>query len=338
MIDSPAAGEIIATLRERGLLKSDTPLMFAEDHHRPWFVSLMTGVAGWIAGLLVVAFIGLTIKPDSSLTMFVIGAVLLGVAWMMYRADREGAFLDQLALALSIAGQLAVAMALLEDVRSMFISAGTVLLLQLVVFGVMPNRAARTIAALFAVLAWVYTVHFALHPGNLESLFFLFEGKAVRTSFAWSLAGWLLTWVPPLALAWTLTTRESRWMATAYRRHSRPLLSGLLVGIAFGGMAAYPLTWAVFGTEAIGIGMNWYALFPLLAIAMAVFAAYCAFQVRNLGLLGFAVLAALVHLSKFYFLYGTSLTWKAVIMGCLGVAMVGAGLLVRAKAAQPVAS
>jgi hypothetical protein len=336
MIDRPETGELIATLRERGLLRSDTPLNLTADSDRPWFVSLMTGVAGWLAGIFLLGFIGLTLELDSSVTIFVIGVVLLAVAWMMYRADRQLVFLDQLALALSIAGQFAVAWALLDDAHSAFVMAGTILLLQLVVFALMPNRAARTIAALFAVLAWVYTVHFLLHPGNLESLFWE-RREAVRTGFGWSLAGWLLTWVPPLALTWVLTTRESHWMANAYRDRSRPLLSGLLVGIAIGGLAAYPLTSIVFGSEAIGIGMNWYALFPLLAIAMAVFAAYCAFQLRNLGLLGFAILAALVHLSKFYFLYGTSLTWKAVIMACLGVAMLGAGLLARARAAREVA-
>jgi len=334
MIDRPEVGELIATLRERGLLKSDTPLPFTGDNHRPWFVSLMTGVAGWFAGLLLLFFIGLTLKPDSSVMIFILGAMLLFAAWVMYRMDRETVFLDQLALALSIAGQCAVAWALLDDARSTFVIAGTVLLLQIVVFAIMPNRAARSIAALFAVIAWVYTIHFLLHPGSPESLFWQREGEAARTGFAWSLVGWLLTWGPLLAFAVYLTTRESVWMATARRNLARPLLSGLLIGLAIGGMAAYPLTWAVFGTEAIGIGMNWYALFPLLAIAMAVFAAYCAFQLRNLGLLGFAVFAALVHLSKFYFLYGTSLTWKAVIMSCLGVAMVGAGLLVRAKAAK----
>ena len=34
------------------------------------------------------------------------------------------------------------------------------------------------------------------------------------------------------------------------------------------------------------------------------------------GLLGFAVFAALLHLSRFYYLYGTTLMWKSVIMLC----------------------
>ena len=336
MIDRPGVGELIAALRERGLLKSDTPLMFTEDNHRPWFVALMTGAAGWLAGLFLLGFIGLTVRPDSSITIFVIGAVLLGVAWVMYRADRELVFLDQLALALSIAGQFAVAWALLEDSNSAFVMSGTVLLLQLVVFALMPNRAARTIAALFAVIAWVYTVHFALFPGKTHSIFWLWERDPARTGFAWSLAGWLISWVPLIALTGYLATRESRWMASPRRVLARPLFTGLAVGIAIGGLAVQPFSTFMIGLDSqdIGIGMNWYALFPLLAIAMALFAAYCAFQLRSLGLLGFAILAALVHLSKFYFLYGTSLTWKAVIMGCLGVAMVGAGLLVRARAAN----
>lgn len=331
MIDTPELGETVATLRERGLLKSDTPLAFTEEQHRPWFVSLLLGVAGWLAGLFLLSFLGLTIRPDSGVTIFIIGVLLLGAAWMMYRADRALVFLDQFALALSIAGQFAVAWAVLRDAHSAFVMSGTVLLLQWVVFALMPNRAARTLAALFAGIAWTYTVHFALHPGSSESFFWQFDREPVRTGFGWSLIQWLLTWAPLLGLAGYLTASETRWMASRRRVLARPLLTGLLIGLALGGLAAYPFNWLAFGSEAIGIELNWYSLFALLGIAMAVFAAYCAFRLRNPAIVGFAVAAALLHLVKFYFLYGTSLTWKAVIMGCLGVVLVGAGLLTQAR-------
>jgi len=334
LIDTPEVGEIVAALRDRGLLKSDTPLPFTEDNHRPWFVSLMTGAAGWLAGLLLLFFLGLTLKPGSGTSIFIIGVVLLGTAWMMYRAARELVFLDQLALSLSIAGQFAVAWALLEDAHSAFVISGTALLLQFMVFVIMPNYAARIIAAFFAVIAWIYTVQSALHPGNLESFFWQRESDAVRTGLAWSLISWLLSWAPLLALAWYLTTRESSWMAHARRSLARPLLTGLLLGLACGGAILQPFAMAFFGTGIVGLGMNWYALFPLLAIAVAVFAAFCAFQLRNLGLLGFAVFAALMHLAKFYYLYGTSLTWKSVIMVCVGVALVGVSLAVKAQVAR----
>ena len=54
-------------------------------------------------------------KPESGPMLFGVGAVLLAAAWAMYYADRHAVFLDQLALALSIAGQFAVAGSVLKD-------------------------------------------------------------------------------------------------------------------------------------------------------------------------------------------------------------------------------
>jgi uncharacterized membrane protein len=85
----------------------------------------------------------------------------------------------------------------------------------------------------------------------------------------------------------------------------------------------------VFGTELWGRGFDWLAIFPLLSIALALFAAYGAFRVRSHGLLGFAVLAALLHLARFYYLYGTTLLWKSVIMLCAGAALLLAGFALR---------
>ena len=58
----------------------------------------------------------------------------------------------------------------------------------------------------------------------------------------------------------------------------------------------------------MGVQHQLVALFPLLSIALAMFSAWCAFRCAATGLLGFAVFAALVHLSRFYYLYGTTLT------------------------------
>ena len=71
-----------------------------------------------------------------------------------------------------------------------------------------------------------------------------------------------------------------------------------------------------------------------LSIAMALYAAWCAFQLRSGGLTGFAIVAALMHLSRFYYIYGTSLTWKSVIMFCAGTAMLGAAVLLQRRQAE----
>lgn len=325
-MSSAAYLELVASLRARGVISDESPP--APNLDRPWFVALLQGVAGWLAGIFLLAFVGLILKPESRGAILLLGAFLLLAAWALYHADRDAVFLDQLALALSIAGQFAVAWGIVKDDFSALPLAATLLGLQLLVLLAMPNKVARTLAALFATIAWVYTVRFVLRPGQGEQVFFD-EGHRDIASMPgpWALPlAWGISWLPLLALCWWLIRNESRWMSGALRRHARPLLAGLLLGLSLGGLAAEPFTVFAFGIESMGMRFSWWALFPLLSVALAMFAAWGAFRVRSHGLLGVAVFAALLHLSRFYYLYGTTLLWKAVIMVGLGTVFLLAGI------------
>lgn len=325
---SPAYLEFIALLRARGVVPDKAPPV--HDADRPWFVALLQGVAGWLAGIFLLAFVGFIFEPQSSGAIFAVGAALLAAAWALYYADRDAVFLDQLALAISIAGQFAVAWGVVkEDVSGLPIAA-TMLGLQVFVLLIMPNKVARTLAALFATVAWVYTVRFLLRPGQGEQIFFGGGHDGYTPTLgAWTLpVGWALTWLPLLALAWWLICNEVRWMSSNLRRFARPVLTGVLLGLSVGGIAAEPFTVFALGIESMGMRFSWWALFPLLSIALAMFSAWGAFRVRSHGLLGFAVVAALLHLSRFYYLFGTTLVWKAVIMAVAGALLLIAGIAV----------
>jgi hypothetical protein len=318
-------------LREKGVIPANASAAPEDSTDRPWFVSLLQGVAGWLAGIFLLVFIGLAFKPESGPVLFGLGAMLIAAAWFMYHADRHGVFLDQLALAISIAGQIAVAASVLKDHFSALGASVTALGLQLFVLLIMPNRIARTLAALFATTAWVYAVRFFVRPDTIEKrvLRRTILG-CVRYVGAWTLpVGWLLTWIPLLALAAWLILREPQWMASKARAIARPLLTGLLLGLSIGAIVAEPFTVVILGTDLWGRGIDWLAIFPLLSIALALVAAYGAFRVRSSGLLGFAIFAALLHLARFYYLYGTTLMWKSVIMLCAGAALLLAGLALR---------
>jgi hypothetical protein len=324
-VSAQPADEIIEALRARGAIAADAAALPMDSLHRPWFVTLLLGVAGWLAGIFLLVFIGIFLHLDSRPGVGIMGLVLLGGAWVLYQADRQATFLDQLALALSIAGQIAVAWAMLEHVRSALAIAATLLLIQLAVFAIMPNKTARTLAALFAIIAWVFAVRFAIQPGSGDEDFFRVADGHSR-SVGVVVFTWLVTWLPLIALCRWLTLRENIWMAQSARAHARPLLTGTLIGISIGGIATEPFMTLALGIDAIGIDVGWLALFPLLSIALAMFAGWCAFQVRSAGLAGFAAFASLLHLSRFYYLYGTSLTWKALIMLCLGAILLGVGV------------
>ena len=321
----------LSLLRENGVIPPNAPAAPDESADRPWFVSLLQGVAGWLAGIFLLVFIFLAFKPESAPVLFGLGVGLLAAAGFMYYADRHGAFLDQLALAISMAGQIAVAASILKDHHGVLTIAVTALVIQVFVLLVMPNKIAKTLAALFATAAWVYTVRFLVRPGGIDEIFRddRYAG-AVDGLGLWTLpVAWLFTWLPLVALAAWLILREPQWMASRARRLARPLLTGLLLGLSMGSIAAEPFTVVVLGTDFWGRGIDWLAIFPLLSIALALFAAYGAFRVRSHGLLGFAIFAALLHLARFYYLYGTTLMWKSVIMLCVGAAFLLAGLALR---------
>lgn len=99
--------DFISLLKTRGVIPEKAPPVQNPD--RPWFVALLQGAAGWLAGIFLLTFIGLIFRPESTGAIFILGGLLLIAAWALYRADRDAVFLDQLALAISIAGQFAVA-------------------------------------------------------------------------------------------------------------------------------------------------------------------------------------------------------------------------------------
>jgi hypothetical protein len=323
---------VIDALRARGLVPADHPPPPLEHAHRPWFVSLLSGAAGWLAGILLLIFAALIFKPDDDSTFVVLGVLLLGMAWGLYFVAEDRAFPAQLALALSIAGQVALAVGLLSDFKSTLPIAAGVLVLQLAVFVIMPDRTARTIAALFASMAWACVARAAMHPGfDWEDWFE--PAYAEPYGVARIYLGWVAIWAPLVSLCAWLTLREPAWMSSPLRPYLRPALSGVLIVIALMGFASEPMAARELGPGGLGFDIGWWSPFSLLSIGLAVFAAWCAFRVRNLGLSGVAIVGALAHLGRFYYLSGTSLLWKSAIMLVVGMALVAGAVALRQREA-----
>jgi Domain of unknown function (DUF4401) len=156
---------VVEALRARGVIAADAAGLPGDARDRPWFIALLQGVAGWFGGIFLLAFLGLMIRPDSTAGIAICGVALLLGAWALYYADRDAVFFDQLALALSIAGQFALAWAIVKDSDSGVFIAATLLVLQCAVFAAMPNSFARLLAAFFASAAWIYTIRFLLRAG-----------------------------------------------------------------------------------------------------------------------------------------------------------------------------
>ncbi len=326
------AAELLDELRARGLVPDGAPAAAVERAAgRPWYIGLMLGAAGWVAGVFLLVFVMLLFRPDSSASAFFIGPVLLAAAWGLFRVDREGAFVSQLALALSIAGQFAVVFALGETFfKSSHSIAGLAfiaLLLQVALIAVMPNRLHRTMSALFACVAWALLVRYGVWDQTETSYA---RPGAMAPSLGYALLGWALSWLPVAGLLWLAILREPAWMAGGRQAIVRPATVGLVVALAVGTLLSQPFesfTWL----HSSNARQGWLAIWPLLSALAALGGLAAAFALGHRGLTATCVVAALMHASHFYYAMGASLLLKSATMIVLGALLLGAAHYLRQR-------
>jgi uncharacterized protein DUF4401 len=320
--------DLVADLERNGVIAANAPLLPPPPEDRPWFVSALQGTAGWLAGLFGLGFIAVFFKLSDTGSFAIFGVFLLAGAFGLYRATGNSAFAGQLALAASIAGQVAVTFSFAEPAKyTVAVPAACVALMQCVLVFVMPNRLARALAAFFACVAWALTLRFAWW-GDKESWDMLRD----RVSLGPALIGWVAVWIPVAAMCAIAIVNEAKWMAQpAAARIIRPALTGLLLALTFGTFASEPLEALEWFRSTGARPENWLVLWPLLNALLALCAAFGAFRLRNKALLGVAIAAALLHVGQFYFLLGTTLVVKSIIMLGVGAALVIAGMSLRRK-------
>jgi hypothetical protein len=296
---------------------------------RPWFVSLLLGIAGWVAGLFLLVFVFLAFAATrSSGSALVMGPVLLGAAWALFRADRDGAFLSQLALALSIAGQFLVLFTLGESAfhgaDGLVRFALAALVLQAVLVVAMPSALHRTMSAIFACIAWAVLVRFATWDHAVPSLATRRIAAAPGGS---AVAAWALAWLPLAALVVVLL----RWMprmADRWRAVARPALVGSIAGLALATVLSEPFA-ALAPLFSIPGGHGGLALWPFLSALAALGALVAAFALGHRGLMALCIGAALLHLAHFYYALGVTLMVKSLTMIVAGGACLAFAWLLR---------
>lgn len=313
---------LLSALQSHGLVAAPSAAAMPAQSpvlHRPWYIGLILGASGWLAGLFVLGFVALLFRPDTAPALAVCGAVLLAAAWGLFVVDRDGAFTSQLALALSIAGQCLMLFAMTRDTHSVVYIAGAACLLQVLMVLLMPNRLHRSMCTLFALIAWAVWIRAALWDDAAWGL----AGAPTPTpapTLAAALTAWVLAWGPVAAVLGWLLRAEHRWVAGGWAPVLRPVLAGLLLGLAGATLASYPfesLRW--WGDGAMR--PNGLALWPLLSAAMALLALAAAFALRSRALMGTCVVAALLHITHFYYVLGASLMLKSLLMLAMGAVL-----------------
>ena len=298
---------------------------------RPWYIGLLLGVAGWFAGLFILIFVGAILRPDSGGGALASGLVLLAAAWGMFKVDRDGAFVSQMALALSIAGQFALLFGLHEVLfkssKGIASIALVALLIQLALVVAMPNRLHRSMSTLFACIAWATFVRYGLWDQPFWADWGSNRSKVPATSPAMALLGWFVAWAPAGLALYLVVDKEPAWMAAGRQALARPVATGLIFGLAFATLISQPFeSFTLFGD---GPRVGWLALWPLLSAIASLAALAAAFALGGRGLMGLCVLAALLHTSHFYYAMGSSLLVKSLLMLVMGAACLGAARWLR---------
>ena len=120
----------------------------------PWFVRALQAFSGWLAALFLLGFIamGVVFVVESPTTSLGLGLVMIGAAYGLFCKAR-GDVLEHLALAVSLAGQLLIAWALVEFWNASTYLWWSLLALQCALALVMPSQVHRTFSAFAASLA-----------------------------------------------------------------------------------------------------------------------------------------------------------------------------------------
>lgn len=334
---SNASTSLWQTLQTAGLVQGDQPPQATPDS--PWFVKVLLGFSGWFAALFVLGFLGagFMVVFRHSGTAFVLGVVLIGVAYVILRIPRNE-FLSQLALAISLAGQALLVFAIYDDYEPhAYIIWGLIALMQLPLAIFMPNFIHRVLSTLFAcfamhmflilvgasyvfsgillfIAAWLWLNEFR-YPRYMQVMRAIGYGIVLAViplkgsllfqhdlRWIWYSSGkppelWLQPWMGEVLAA--VVTVYAVWQIL--QRYGQVLSNKASVLIMAG-----VLVFSVVSMEAHGVTVG------IVIILLG-------FYGSNRVLLGLGIIALLLYVSSYYYLMEATLLYKSGVLLLIGM-------------------
>ena len=303
---------------------------------------LTLGVAGWIAALFLLGFIatGLAWVIKSELTSFLAGIVMMAGAWLMLSRLAGSEFVVQLALALSLAGQVLFGVGIFgwlgmeQDASAAWL---VMTLAQAALAVVMPNATHRLWSAFAATVAF-YLLLRSLHlgfacPGILLAL----AAWAWLHEFSWPRYGPVLR---PLAYGLVLALVATDMATGAFQP-----LTGM--GVSLGGPGRGAVWTGQMLLGAVMLSVVWVLLrrrevtipgrvgnAALAASLILIFASFEAPGITvgvcvillghahgNRSLVGLGVTALLLYLASYYYSLDQTLLVKAQSLAAVGAVL-----------------
>jgi len=162
----PSLREVLTHLREQGALAPDSEpraMTAMEAYWRsaaatPWYVRVLIGFGAWLAACFLIGFFGLALGLRDETVLFALGIILCGVTAGLRRVSSQ-IFLSQLCLAFCLTGQVLFLVGLADLTDSESATALGVLLLELALLFLYPDRILRFLATAGAALALLFLAY-----------------------------------------------------------------------------------------------------------------------------------------------------------------------------------
>jgi hypothetical protein len=192
----PTLRDILTQLRSEGFLSADSESSLSviisaksSEISSPWYVQALVGVSAWFAAIIFLIFVFGTRLVSSSPGIITFGILLCATAIGLRWGAPKNIFIVQLALAISIAGQVMI-VGQVGDKTTITIPALVTIGLQILFIVFYPDSLHRflsTLAAVLAVLALIYDLKIQ------EAINLLVILLAVSTGFIWETESFFTT-------------------------------------------------------------------------------------------------------------------------------------------------
>ena len=335
-------------LKAAGLVTGEPPP--ADTASAPWFVRVMLGVAGWIGAAFLLIFVALGLKfvVESAAAAFVVGLASCAAASALFRAKPDSDFATQFGLAISLAGQGLVLLALSKWLNNQTSAiALSMSLFQTVLFFTIPNFVHRIWAALagsFAIVFELTNWHLqAYAPGLLAAACawaWLNEFQYAKNGEMLRAGGYGL--VLALMGATGMVAQSTSWLWHSGINQSPNNEYHLWIGAALGSVALLWTVWHLLLREVVqpasSTGWRILAAAGILALANlkapgfapATLILLLGYSNGNRILFGLSIAALLGYLSFYYYSLEATLLHKSALMAATGCALLAARLILHA--------
>jgi hypothetical protein len=334
--------QVRAKLLQAGLIEGAAPETGKLDS--PWYVKVLLGFSGWLAALFLLCFIGIgfDLIITNSTATFITGGLMIVGAFALLRISKNE-FVENLALAVSLAGQALVVFALFDGFGlDRIIVWLLVALLQVSLALVMPNFVHRVFSSFVAALAFNMVLSFwGLHYAVggivlfMAALCWLYEFSHPQQMRAKQAIGYGLVLALMLFKGTTLYGyhRMIDWLdgdfvPNGLELWNKPWLDEIITGmvvlyVVWHILQRYgqPVSERISMTALLGTVLLCVVSMKVQGITIGMVIMLLGFAGANRVLLGLGIMSLLFYISFYYYILNTTLLAKSQTLLIVGLVL-----------------